>query len=488
VKRWFSLAAVLVALVLATPGALAAAPVYPSAAASSSAASSPTPSSSSAESPSPAPETQAPETEAPETQAPETAAPVTEAPESPAPGSPGPSPNPSPEPSGSACPTSTAPNPSPSIPVSIPQELRLALFQAIWQAVDQNYVDPAHNGVDWAGTRTTYFPEINIDDDAAQVYSLLGTMVSALKDPYSYYLSSDQVTALSSGSTTYGGIGTLLDPNDTSGPGVRILFVFPGGPADQGGLKSRDRIVAVDGDPCVSIDKIRGDVGSTVTLTVQSPGGQPHDIQITRGSIAGVIPPLAERMKARNGTVGYLRLASMNGQGTAVEDALRGFMSKNPVDGLVIDLRGTTLGGSGSLTDLLGQFVHGNVGSFYSRTQTAPLTVDPLDLNKTLAKVPIVVLVDSHTSGEAEQFAAILQSQKRAKIIGQQTAGRSDLAQPVDYPDGSRLVLVTAGLELPNGTKLQDHGVTPDMKINADWLSVAEKDDPYLKAALRALQ
>ena len=67
-------------------------------------------------------------------------------------------------------------------------------------------------------------------------------------------------------------------------------------------------------------------------------------------------------------------------------------------------------------------------------------------------------------------------------------AGRSDLAQPVDYPDGSRLILVTAGLQLPDGTKLQDKGVTPDVKVDGDWLSVTEKDDPYLKAALRALQ
>lgn len=370
----------------------------------------------------------------------------------------------------------------------MPQEIRLQLFQAIWQAIDQNYVDTAHNGVDWAGVRTTYLPEIQTVDDATQIYADFGTMVAGLKDPYSIYLSPDQVTALSSGATSYGGIGTLLDPNDNAGPGVRVLYVFPGGPADMGGLKSRDRILAVGGDPCVDVSKIRGDIGSTVTLTVQSPGGQPHDIQIQRGSIAGIIPPRSERIGQRD-KIGYLRLAAMSGQGTAVEDALRTFTSpRNPIDGLVIDLRGTTLGVTGSLKELLGQFVKGDVGTYYTRAQTAPFTVDALDLAKPLAKVPIVVLVDSNTSGEAEQFAAILQSQKRAKVIGQQSRGRSDLSQPVDYPDGSRLILVTAGLQLPDGTKLQDHGVTPDVKVNGDWLSVAEQNDPYIKAAIRALQ
>ena len=96
--------------------------------------------------------------------------------------------------------------------------------------------------------------------------------------------------------------------------------------------------MAVNGDPCVSIDKIRGDIGSTVTLTVQSPGEQPRNIQIERGSIAGVIPPRSERL-GRRSTIGYLRMASMAGQGTAVEDVLRDFTSKNPIDGLVVDLR-----------------------------------------------------------------------------------------------------------------------------------------------------
>src|SRR4051812_56163 len=184
-----------------------------------------------------------------------------------------PAPSGSPAPSQPACPTSTPAVPTPSAPVGIPQEVRLQLFQAIWQAIDQNYVDAAHNGADWAAARTTYLPEIQTVDDAAQIYSDLGTMVAGLDDPYSYYLTPDQVKALSSGTTTYGGIGTLLDPNDTAGPGVRILYVFPGGPADHAGLKSRDRILAVGGDPCVDVSKIRGEVGSTVTLTVQSPGG-----------------------------------------------------------------------------------------------------------------------------------------------------------------------------------------------------------------------
>ena len=49
------------------------------------------------------------------------------------------------------------------------------------------------------------------------------------------------------------------------------------------------------------------------------------------------------------------------------------------------------------------------------------------------------------------------------------------------------LSLVTVGLELPDGTKLERQGITPDVPITAGWLDVPEADDPYILAALDVL-
>lgn len=53
--------------------------------------------------------------------------------------------------------------------------------------------------------------------------------------------------------------------------------------------------------------------------------------------------------------------------------------------------------------------------------------------------------------------------------------------------DGSILQLVTVSLELPDGTKLERQGITPDVTVTDDWLDFPQAEDPYLLAALDLL-
>ena len=43
------------------------------------------------------------------------------------------------------------------------------------------------------------------------------------------------------------------------------------------------------------------------------------------------------------------------------------------------------------------------------------------------------------------------------------------------------------GFQLPDGRTLEGEGVTPDVLVEADWLSYPEAEDPYLLAALEVL-
>ena len=101
--------------------------------------------------------------------------------------------------------------------------------------------------------------------------------------------------------------------------------------------------------------------------------------------------------------------------------------------------------------------------------------------------LPIVVLLDEDSAGEPERLAAILQSTGRAQVVGQPTDGETRVIQDIPYPDGSVLSLVTIGLELPDGTKLERQGITPDVRITQDWLAFPAAQDPYLLAALDLL-
>jgi carboxyl-terminal processing protease len=390
-----------------------------------------------------------------------------------------------------ACPEASASEePGPSEPLVMPEEYRVSLFDAVWGAVDRLYLDPGFNGVDWQAVSEEYAPYILQTENAYEVYALLEEMVGLLQDPYTLFLSPSFLEAEARQQEPYGGIGALLDRSASADTveGLRILYVFPESPAQGAGLRARDRIVAVNGDPCVRIPDIRGPVGTTVTLTIVSPGEEPRDVTVERRTVAPRIVPEARVLPA-DGRVGYLRLPSLAGSET-VEDAqtaLAGVTGQGSLDGLLVDLRSTSAGGPAVAVALLGNFVSGEVATLYAREGTSALEVEATDLADELEDVPLVVLVDAATEGPAEQMAAILQDQGRAEVVGQQTSGRTQGVQTVDFPDGSAVQVVAFGLELPDGRRLEETGVTPDVPVDADWLALPEADDPYVAAALELL-
>ena len=136
---------------------------------------------------------------------------------------------------------------------------------------------------------------------------------------------------------------------------------------------------------------------------------------------------------------------------------------------------------------LLRAFVSGDVGEFHSRVGNEPIEIEPNDVADAYADIPVVVLVDEASEAEAEQFAAIMQDQGRAAVIGTQTSGQTHGAQTVDLPDGSLLQIVSFGFQLPDGETLEGRGVTPDIEVTADWLDYPEAEDPFLLAALELL-
>ncbi len=90
------------------------------------------------------------------------------------------------------------------------------------------------------------------------------------------------------GSAAPGTIGALLGKR-TDGR-LFVRGVPPGQGADRAGLEIDDEILAIDGHPVAQMTQedvrkaVRGNVGSTLTLTVQR-GGQKRDVKVERSPI-----------------------------------------------------------------------------------------------------------------------------------------------------------------------------------------------------------
>jgi C-terminal processing protease CtpA/Prc len=244
----------------------------------------------------------------------------------------------------------------------------------------------------------------------------------------------------------------------------------------------------VEGDPCITIDAVRGPAGTTVTLGVESPGETPRDVEVERRQVATFMLPISSRM-GPDGAVGYLRLPSVEGEAMVggIAEAMEAFTADDPIEALILDLRSASLGAGGVTSALLGHLMDGEPARLYTRADEQPMPLADSPYREALADIPIVVLVDEVTAGEAERVAMVLQAAGRAQVIGEETPGLTRWITELPLGDGSLLHVVTSGIELADGSRPDRAGVTPDIPLEGAWLTYPEADDPWIVESLEVL-
>jgi hypothetical protein len=61
------------------------------------------------------------------------------------------------------------------------QKLRQRTFDVVWKTVNDKYFDPQFGGVDWAGVRLKYAPQVASSNTDAELVGLLSRMLSEIK-------------------------------------------------------------------------------------------------------------------------------------------------------------------------------------------------------------------------------------------------------------------------------------------------------------------
>lgn len=376
-------------------------------------------------------------------------------------------------------------------PLSIQE--RLDLLHEVWGTVNDTYLYADFRGTDWDNARDRYEPRVRASASDAEVYALLSEMVAELGDDHSRFMAPEAARsedAQQRGSADYVGIGIISSPGDRS---IMVIYVFPGSPAERAGIMRRDRITHVDGfpfeNPRTDPSRIRGAEGTTVRLTVTSPGRQPREIEVVRERISGGVVPSSRRLDT-DPTTGYVIIPDLwtGDMDAQVDRELERLLDgQPPLTGLIIDIRGNGGGYRSVLEHVLGNFVSGDIGSFYDKNGTYPFEVPGRVLQQRLAPIPVAVLTDGGTESYAEVLAAALQYRGRAVVVGRATAGNTETIYRYDFDDGSRLWVAQQGFRLPNGTELEARGLLPDEPVAEDWTAYPESDDPDIRRALEAL-
>lgn len=372
---------------------------------------------------------------------------------------------------------------------------RRQVFEDVWNTVNDNYLYPDFNGINWNAQKAKYEPLALAAKCSDQYYDLIDEMITDLGDQHSRYESPADAQAEDqavSGTENYAGIGVLNQIVEDKNA-LLVIYVFPGSPADKAGLKRRDLILGMNGQNWTDIQRqrleLRGLPGTTVTPIVQSPGAQPRNVAIVRAQVSGKVYPTLERLSA-DPTIAYLVIETFDqdDMDTLVENSLKQLLADGkPLNGIIIDVRGNGGGLISVMENLVGEFMIGKAGSFQSHGQSMDFNPPKGALYNQLKNVPLVVLVDKDTVSAAEMFSGALQGRGRAKIVGVTSAGNTETIVPYDMQDGSRLWVAEEGFHLLNGSMLEGKGVVPDAEIKVDWENYSEAQDPHILKAIDIL-
>jgi carboxyl-terminal processing protease len=377
----------------------------------------------------------------------------------------------------------------------------VAVFGAGWMVGNGNIQIGKYNSVasnsslpnklDYSSIDTIYDSlKDNFDgqlDEAKLLEGLKSGLAKAAGDPYTEYFNPKAAEDFQAGiDGTFEGIGAQLGKDADN----NIIIVSPlaGYPAEKAGLRPKDIIAEIDGTTAYDItiseavDKIRGQKGTSVKLTVVR-DGKPLEFEITRETID--IPSVKTEVKDGIGIMTVSRFGDDTIE--LARQAANDFRSKN-VKGVVLDLRsnpGGYLDGAVSVSSL---WLTKDTTVLTERRDNVVIDTFKAKGSSPLSGVKTVVLIDEGSASASEIVAGALKDNNAAKLIGQKSFGKGSVQQPVTLKDGGLLKVTIARWFTPAGKNIDKEGISPDeeVKISADDLT--NNRDPQLDAALLVLK
>lgn len=285
-------------------------------------------------------------------------------------------------------------------------------------------------------------------------------MLEALGDPHTIYLEELQLEDFTTQvQGEFGGVGIVITEKDGRVVVVSVLKETPAAGAD---IQPNDAILAVDGEETEGMSsaqvaaRIRGDVGTAVTLTLDRVGREPFDVTIERAVIR--VPSTEARVIEG---YGYLAISNFDSNtGEEVRKALADLEAKG-IKGLILDLRHNPGGLLDQGVEVAEQFVYeGPVVYVDSRSgrKTYYSETPPKDY-------PVVVLIDGGTASAAEIVAGAIQDWQTGVLVGTRTFGKGSVQTLVPVPGGGAVKLTIARYRTPTGRTIDGVGLTPDVVV-----------------------
>ncbi|MBI4128465.1 MAG: S41 family peptidase [Parcubacteria group bacterium] len=352
-----------------------------------------------------------------------------------------------------------------------PDQVDFSLFWDAWRTVEEKYVDREHL------------------DRTQLVYGAIEGMVQALGDPYSVFLPPEEHKRFEEDiNGSFSGIGAEIGIKDEV---LTIIAPLPGSPAEKAGLRAGDTILKIDGKQASdltvdeAVQKIRGEKGTTVRLTITRKGlSDGKEIVVTRDVIT--IPPLTtERTSSpgRTDDVMIIRLLQFSQQASdAFEKTARQILASD-VERIVLDVRNNPGGYLDVAVDIASWFLPPG------ETVVIEEGSDRREEHRTtrrgqLQSYPVVVLVNGGSASASEILAGALRDHRDVQLVGEKTFGKGSVQRLESLREDTALKITIAKWLTPNGTSLEKNGLEPSVIVEMTEDDARDGTDPQRARAL----
>lgn len=343
--------------------------------------------------------------------------------------------------------------------------------------------------------RELYYGEI---DDEKLLYYVTSGYIEGTGDKYGGYYTADDYKAIVSDSQgKLCGIGVTVTYSKEH-DAIEILSVNQGAPADKAGILVGDIITHVAGERVsltnynASIDKVRGEKGTSVELTVLR-GNEEIKVSPVRDEIE--IVSISYHKYALDNTVGVIKISEFNDSTpTQFKEAVEALVADG-VTGLVFDLRNNPGGTVASVIDILDYLLPKGDLCYVIDAKGEKVHTYTSDESYFTNDVKISVLINENSASAAELFTAALRDYKRATIVGVNSYGKGSMQTLYPLPDGGGIKLSTNLYNPPCDVNYNGIGIAPDIEVELDealkdknFYKITDEEDNQLFEACKALK
>ena len=346
-------------------------------------------------------------------------------------------------------------------------------------------VRTSNKTIDLSSVQKTYQELIaNYDgklDTQKLIYGANRGLVEAAGDPHTVYMDPDEAKEFdkSLSGQIGGGIGAEIGLRNNK---PTIIKPLENSPAQKAGIKAGEVIVKVNDESSSDwsvdkvVSKIRGEIGTSVKLTLLSEG-RTREVSVVRQNI--VSPAVESEV---DGEIGILKVNRFGDDTVSLSRKYASEFVEKGVKKVILDFRNNPGGTVGAAQGLLGIWLDNQIAMTERRgseiVKTLRTTGTPI-----LGNMKTVVLINGNSASASEITAGALREYGKATLVGQKSYGKGSVQIVLGLPGGSQMKVTEARWYTPKGKNIDKTGIEPDVKIDLSSDDINNNVDPQMDKA-----